>query len=964
MTKRLKASLLITSSLGLVLCACFNEAAAATSTIVIQTPTNASGQGSLIPGNAPIVTSGNQLNDSGVAGGSVASLPSIASLRAMSNTPGSLATVVITGYYAGTSIGGGTFNLEAPGCSDDGWMNFKTSAGDCFQRVVDGRGLETSMFGVYSDGVTTVLDGSITAGSNQFTSILQPCTAADIGKIIELNPAGATVPWVDSIIGCNGGIYTLADNSPITYPGPIKASSASFGATDAPGSGAAVNDTLTCLGGTFTSQCTASIVAIQYVGPVSINTPGSGYTNNDILTGQASGGGSNQKVAMQIQLTVSGGVPQSATVLYGGVIKGGVPTSITWSGGTGTGFTTNLLASNGSFGLKSVSLVNKGSYTVTPTNPVLVSGSGSETGNPSIDVAFSGQDWTKGHDDTTGLQNAETIIETLPTTMRGMTRALRFPQSTETLLSCATINAAVSWRADGPLQAQLVQIPGSAGCSVNGSPHGALVVAPSFPVGDDFQRSGYTQPMVTLENFTLRGMTNATVVDVGSSTNVAYTSGGFVAANPAARQSSLTPIVCKNMIITRFPGDIMAANGWIGDFRCEIITLSNSGSTHAGITATSHTSTLLDAISNSDIGQPGIVVGNRMEGPGITQGATIATINSSCTPNPNCMTLSAATLSSTTDRFIATGGGHCLNMSNVQNPTRFYELVTSGCNRGLYLFSDKQYEFHGWTAFSNNVDIETEGYADTNASVIDIIGGQCTDSFIECAEIGQANLTVQWIGGTFHENNIGGSSATSYGDCDIVVEPSAGSNTVAGTETAIGTDAVSFTQAGSVDGADNNVCFRANQAGTAYANARVKFGPMDAFPDTKQQGYPVIFPASQSSAVVTTDPIALTNQTGLTALIGGGQANATPTVCGTNPSGIASNTFSTVTNIGDSGGLPVATGSGCWDAVRNNATNAMVMWANGTDVINNSGAGGSKTVNGNSGTIFIDTKPGKWATFP
>jgi hypothetical protein len=93
----------------------------------------------------------------------------------------------------------------------------------------------------------------------------------------------------------------------------------------------------------------------------------------------------------------------------------------------------------------------------------------------------------------------------------------------------------------------------------------------------------------------------------------------------------------------------------------------------------------------------------------------------------------------------------------------------------------------------------------------------------------------------------------------------------------------------------------------------------------------------------------------LTARAGGGAG-------GTAVQMIQANLFATVASAGDSAQLPSATGSGLAALIANQSGNAMAVFPQAADRINNSGAGASASLAANHADIIIDVSVGRWVT--
>ena len=142
----------------------------------------------------------------------------------------------------------------------------------------------------------------------------------------------------------------------------------------AAGSSYAPNDTITLVGGTASQQAILHVQTTTLVSAPAVAAGGTGYAVNDTITLQ---GGAVVKVA-----TVTSGAVATITLQAGGsftannTAAGGLTQQSTSGTGTGATFTGALA----NYGIASFSILNNGSYTVLPANPVAqgsTSGAGS-----------------------------------------------------------------------------------------------------------------------------------------------------------------------------------------------------------------------------------------------------------------------------------------------------------------------------------------------------------------------------------------------------------------------------------------------------------------------------------------------------------------------------------------------------------------------------------------------------------
>lgn len=113
-----------------------------------------------------------------------------------------------------------------------------------------------------------------------------------------------------------------------------------------------------------------------------------------------------------------------------------------------------------------------------------------------------------------------------------------------------------------------------------------------------------------------------------------------------------------------------------------------------------------------------------------------------------------------------------------------------------------------------------------------------------------------------------------------------------------------------------------------------------------------VLKSGQDVALINGEKLLVNAKDGLTAHAGGGQASATAMVYGINH-------FGTVAGAGDSGLLPPAVAGAKVD-VCNRGANAMAVFPNGTDQVNDAGASISYSLASNTTVTFRCPTNGKW----
>jgi len=149
----------------------------------------------------------------------------------------------------------------------------------------------------------------------------------------------------------------------------------SSAAVVAAGTGYAVGDTLTVVGGTSSVASTLTVASLKVVSvAITGGTSGSGFVVNDTIT--FSGAGYTLPVILKVQ-GISGGAVSNVSIVQAGQYTGtvpGNPVSFTSTSGAGTGATFSL-----TWGVNAVNVGVAGNYTVYPSTTVTVTG-GTGTG--------------------------------------------------------------------------------------------------------------------------------------------------------------------------------------------------------------------------------------------------------------------------------------------------------------------------------------------------------------------------------------------------------------------------------------------------------------------------------------------------------------------------------------------------------------------------------------------------------
>ena len=299
-----------------------------------------------------------------------------------------------------TSPSTSAFVSNAPGATT------ATSDANRFSYVINAK----SDFGATGNAVS-FSDGTITSGTNVFTSASATFTIADVGKTIIIDYAGAALaPLVTTISGYTSAhTVTLAANASTTIPFS-NLWAANVVTAQSGGGSYAPNDVLTLSGGTSTVAATATVTSTAAAAATQVSNGSGGITASGSTTGicyvQGTTGSGPQKFVLSVNLS-SGAIGS----INGFILQGDYTTNPTnlsaepvvpFQNCTGlSGATVSL-----TMGALSVIPAARGTYSVFPTSPVSTTDSGSGTGATlSAQVTTAGV-YIYGTDDTTALTNA------------------------------------------------------------------------------------------------------------------------------------------------------------------------------------------------------------------------------------------------------------------------------------------------------------------------------------------------------------------------------------------------------------------------------------------------------------------------------------------------------------------------------------------------------------------------------
>lgn len=237
--------------------------------------------------------------------------------------------------------------------------------------------LDVKNFGAKADG-QGYTDGTVSASSTAFSSALATFTAADVGKTIAIDGAGAAGSYLSTTIAGFVDAHDITLAAPASTATPYFFVTSAAPSTAQSGAGSyAPADTVTLTGGTAATQAVLTVTATQFVSATA-NAAGSGGTTGACILTGTTGTSLSGLGFLQINATISGG----AISAIGSVVNAGVytvnPTSLTAEPVTSncglTGATLTL-----KMGVANATVTTQGNYSATPSNPVsqgATSGSG------------------------------------------------------------------------------------------------------------------------------------------------------------------------------------------------------------------------------------------------------------------------------------------------------------------------------------------------------------------------------------------------------------------------------------------------------------------------------------------------------------------------------------------------------------------------------------------------------------
>jgi len=256
-------------------------------------------------------------------------------------------------------------------------------------------GINQALFGlgVTNETVITAL-GTGTGGVGTYT-INQSQTvtstlmnSAAVASVLTASMSGTTM----TVTASSGTLYpgqtiqgsTVSANTIITALGNASVLSEVIAT---PGTGYAVNDTVTVLGGVYGTTPATYTVASVTVGVATLGTitGGSIYTNgtyNNVQLTYVSG--ATATTYPRATVVISGGAVTSVTITTPGTGFTATTTVLSATaatiGGTGSGFSVPVATLTNTGGVLTITQTNAGSYTSTPSNPASTSSNNNGTG--------------------------------------------------------------------------------------------------------------------------------------------------------------------------------------------------------------------------------------------------------------------------------------------------------------------------------------------------------------------------------------------------------------------------------------------------------------------------------------------------------------------------------------------------------------------------------------------------------
>jgi len=277
------------------------------------------------------------------------------------------AAAAFTGSISGTTL---TVTLMKSGTITTGQSLF--GLGVTAETVITGLGTGTGGVGTYTINLTN----SLTSRDMNSAAVAATMTGSISGTTLTVTAITGTLYPGQTVqgVGVTAGTIITSLGSGTVVAAPTITTG---------GTGYAVNDTVTVLGGIYGTTPATYTVASVTVGVATLGaiTGGSSYTNgtyNNVQMTYVSG--ATATTYPKATIVVTGGAVTSVTITSPGT--GFTATSTVLSataasiGGTGTGFSVPVATLTNTGSVLTLTQTNPGSYTTTPSNPVSTSSSG------------------------------------------------------------------------------------------------------------------------------------------------------------------------------------------------------------------------------------------------------------------------------------------------------------------------------------------------------------------------------------------------------------------------------------------------------------------------------------------------------------------------------------------------------------------------------------------------------------
>ena len=250
-------------------------------------------------------------------------------------------------------------------------ISFVSDYGTEYQVTVPAGGTLDGFIGalntVFNSYDFNIIAKKSTSGNNNYLQLIN-YDSTDLWLHDNSDHTGGQHPFADAGISTSqtyfGSITGTVANPTFNSPTMVTASAL----VAAPGTGYAVTDSLTVVGGTSSSNTVLTVTSITAV-TAGIQSAGSGYSPRDTIT--ISGAGYISPVILRVETVSAGGVITAVSILQAGQFNTTAPTNPLTGSTSGSG---SLASFNLTWGVGTVSIATAGSYSAFPPNPVAVTG--------------------------------------------------------------------------------------------------------------------------------------------------------------------------------------------------------------------------------------------------------------------------------------------------------------------------------------------------------------------------------------------------------------------------------------------------------------------------------------------------------------------------------------------------------------------------------------------------------------